>query len=505
MTHIEFAKKEAAYKAIDENVHDGYVIGIGSGSTVVYAIERLVERIKNEKLDIVCIPTSFQARQLIVDNQLKLGEFAAYPQPDLCIDSADDVDSKLTLVKGSNGCMLQEKIMANCAKVFIIIADYTQESELLGDRYMGIPIEVVPFGYTHTKKEIERRFKGEARLRMSVAKAGPVVTDNGNFILDWENLSQLSDWEDINTQLCSLPGVVETGLFVKMAKIVYFGQADYSVVTKTTGKVKMFFSAWYKTNAILTLTSNSVKYLCKNFMIMNAVESGKKAAAYKAVDDNVKDKYVIGIGSGSTIIYAVERLAERVKNEDLNVVCIPTSFQSTQLIIDHQLKLGELNVYPELDVCIDGADEIDSKLNLIKGGGGCLLQEKIVANCAKVLAIVADYGKRSEFLGDNYKKGIPIEIVPFGYVPIKNEIERRFKGNAVLRMAIAKAGPVITDNGNFILDWKNHSQLYDLETINTLLCNIPGVVETGLFIKMTKVVYFGHGDGTVHTSYSESK
>lgn len=104
------------------------------------------------------------------------------------------------------------------------------------------------------------------------------------------------------------------------------------------------------------------------------LESAKKGAAEKAVNEHVKNNTVIGIGSGSTIVYAVNRLAERVKAENLNVICIPTSFQAKQLILDHNLKLGELAVHPVLDVAIDGADECDRRLNCIKGGGGCLLQ-----------------------------------------------------------------------------------------------------------------------------------
>lgn len=107
---------------------------------------------------------------------------------------------------------------------------------------------------------------------------------------------------------------------------------------------------------------------------MSSLESSKRFAAEKAINEHVKDKLVIGIGSGSTIVYAVNRLAERVESEKLDVVCIPTSFQAKQLILNNGLKLGELETYPILDVAIDGADECDEDLNCIKGGGGCLLQ-----------------------------------------------------------------------------------------------------------------------------------
>lgn len=117
--------------------------------------------------------------------------------------------------------------------------------------------------------------------------------------------------------------------------------------------------------------------LARNFSstpIKMSLESAKKIAAEKAVNEHVKNNLVVGIGSGSTIVYAVNRLVERVKTEKLNVICIPTSFQAKQLIVNNGLTLGELETYPDLDVAIDGADECDAKLNCIKGGGGCLLQ-----------------------------------------------------------------------------------------------------------------------------------
>lgn len=230
---------------------------------------------------------------------------------------------------------------------------------------------------------------------------------------------------------------------------------------------------------------------------MSTLHEPKKIAAYTAVDNHVNSGDTVGIGSGSTIIFAVDRLSQRVKCENLRVKCVPTSFQARQLILQHHLPLTDLEVDPILDVCIDGADEVDKKLNLIKGGGGCLLQEKIVASCAKKLIIIADFTKDSVLLGTNYKKGIPIEVVPMSYVPIKAKVEKKYGGTMELRMAINKAGPVVTDNGNFILDWKNYNKDINWEEINTQLLLIPGVVETGLFINMASLIYFGMPDGTV--------
>lgn len=153
---------------------------------------------------------------------------------------------------------------------------------------------------------------------------------------------------------------------------------------------------------------------------------------------------------------------------------------------------------PIIDIAIDGADEADAQLTLIKGGGGCLLQEKIVVSCAAEFVVIADYTKDSKRLGEQYVKGIPIEVVPMAYVPIKNVIEKAFGGEAVLRMAVAKAGPCITDNGNFLLDWKFIKETgFDWAVVHQKIKMIPGVVETGLFVAMVSKAYFGQADGTV--------
>lgn len=242
---------------------------------------------------------------------------------------------------------------------------------------------------------------------------------------------------------------------------------------------------------------------------VDSVEQGKRLAAFAAVDDNVRAKMVVGVGSGSTIAYAVERLAEKVREGMAGVVCVPTSFQSKQLIVDNDLRLSDLERHPRLDVAIDGADEVDGELNLIKGGGGCLTQEKIVASCAERFYVVADFRKDSSKFGDNWKKGVPIEVVPMAWKPVKFKIESLFDGVAKLRMAAKKAGPVITDNGNFILDWQfvpedDARPATNWPEVNRKLACIPGIVDTGLFCGMATKVYFGMEDGTIKTRDNDS-
>lgn len=227
----------------------------------------------------------------------------------------------------------------------------------------------------------------------------------------------------------------------------------------------------------------------------NIIELAKRNAAIKAVDDNIKKDMVLGIGSGSTVVYAVKRIAELNREKDLNLKCIPSSYQAYQLIVESGLALSSLDQHPEIDLDIDGADEIDKNLNLIKGGGGCLVQEKIVASNAKKLIIIADFRKHSEILGQKWKQGIPIEVISLAYKPIMLKLEK-LGALPNLRMAKAKAGPLITDNSNFIID-ADFGEVPNPQELNQQLLNIPGVVDTGLFIGMTSKAYIGREDGEV--------
>ncbi len=225
------------------------------------------------------------------------------------------------------------------------------------------------------------------------------------------------------------------------------------------------------------------------------VDRAKKIAAERAVGDNVKKDMILGIGSGSTVVYAVNKLSEINKSQNLNVKCIPTSFQSYQLIVENGLELVSLDQYPDIDLDIDGADEIDKDLNLIKGGGGCLVQEKIIASNAKELIIIADFRKNSKHLGEKWKNGVPIEVIPMAYIPLMKKLEK-MGATPILRMAKAKAGPLVTDNGNFIID-ADFGVIKSPNELNQSLLSIPGIVDTGLFIGMTSKAYIGEKDGSI--------
>lgn len=233
----------------------------------------------------------------------------------------------------------------------------------------------------------------------------------------------------------------------------------------------------------------------QHVMSLSPVEAAKSAAALQAVKENVFDGCRLGVGSGSTVVFAVQHLANLVKTSGITVTCVPTSFQAKQLILENQLELSDLSRCPVLDVVIDGADECDTLLTLIKGGGGCHLQEKIVASCSRKMVVIADYRKKSQNLGDQWRKGIPIEVVPMAYVPVSRKLVE-YNLEPVLRMAKAKAGPVVTDNGNFVID-AMFSGPHSWKELDVKLNTTPGIVETGLFVGFAKAAYFGMEDGSV--------
>ncbi|OUC40076.1 putative ribose 5-phosphate isomerase A, partial [Trichinella nativa] len=181
----------------------------------------------------------------------------------------------------------------------------------------------------------------------------------------------------------------------------------------------------------------------------------------------------IGIGSGSTVVYAVNELGNLYKNGSVkDIICVPSSFQAMQLIISNKLPLGDLQQCPCLDMCIDGADEVDENLNCIK---------------------------QSRYLGEQWPF-VPIEVLPSAFQPIMQRIQNTYGGECNLRMALKKAGPVVTDNGNFIIDWKFPSVVngnLSLKQLNEKIIMIPGVVETGFFIDVVTKAYFGMKDGSV--------
>ncbi|KAI8914626.1 ribose 5-phosphate isomerase A-domain-containing protein [Gorgonomyces haynaldii] len=228
MSLVEKAKKLASYAAIEQQVtRNDKVIGIGSGSTVVYAVERLGQL--KDQLDIkACIPSSFQAEQLILENGLPLGSLNQYPEIDVSFDGADEVDPQFNCIKGGGACHLLEKLVIANSRRCYIVADHRKESQILGTAWTkGVPLEVIPSAYKTVQHKI-KHLGGDPILRMAVNKAGPVVTDSGNFVID-AVFGQIQKPKELNTKLTNIVGVVETGLFCDMVHGVYLGMADGTV------------------------------------------------------------------------------------------------------------------------------------------------------------------------------------------------------------------------------------------------------------------------------------
>jgi len=217
------------------------------------------------------------------------------------------------------------------------------------------------------------------------------------------------------------------------------------------------------------------------------VEELKRKAAYEAVK-HVKDGFVVGLGSGSTAACAIEALGERIKRERLSLLGVPTSYQAFLLAVKHGIAVTTLEEHGVIDVTIDGADQIDSKRNLIKGMGAALAREKIVASASKQNVIIADESKKVKALGE---KGhpVPVEVLPFAIAVVKRRIEA-VGGNPVLREGKGKVGPVITDNGNVVID-AFFGVIGNAAELEVKLKMIPGVVETGLFIGLANTAYIG--------------
>ncbi len=236
-------------------------------------------------------------------------------------------------------------------------------------------------------------------------------------------------------------------------------------------------------------------------MSLNQSEQ-KNLAARTAVETLVKEGLVfsgmkIGLGTGSTALPAVKRLAEYIADGTLkDIKAVATSFQTENACIDWNVPVYSFKdraIDGELDLAIDGADEIDLENNCIKGGGAALLREKIVAYNAKKFVIVADSSKAVKTLGTKFS--LPVEIVPEAYIPVKKALEK-LGAKVVLREGIRKCGPVITDNGNQIVDclWENPVDPVKMEDV---IDDITGVVEVGFFTKNKPIAFIGKDDGSV--------
>ena len=208
----------------------------------------------------------------------------------------------------------------------------------------------------------------------------------------------------------------------------------------------------------------------------------------KAAASRVTSNSIVGLGTGSTTAYAIEYIGDRLaKGEITNILGIPTSFQAEVLAKKYGIPLTTLDAVDHIDVAIDGADEVDPQKNLIKGGGAAHTREKVVDALAKEFIVVVDGGKLTDKLGSTFL--LPVEVIPMAMTPAINALAK-LGGKPELRMGIKKAGPVVTDQGNLVIDVKFDAIDNPVELEKTIN-NIPGVLENGLFVNVADVVLVG--------------
>ena len=229
---------------------------------------------------------------------------------------------------------------------------------------------------------------------------------------------------------------------------------------------------------------------------LSPLDLAKRAAARRAVD-LVDPGMRVGLGTGSTAAWMIRGLAERMAGGLSDIVGVPTSSRTADLARELGIPVASLDEVQWLDVTIDGADAFDADLQLVKGGGGALLQEKIVATASDRMVVIADAAKEVRTLG---AFPLPVETVPFGWQTTRVLVEETLANLDVLGREVTLRMnddvPFVTDEGNYILDLHLH-RIGDARQLCLVLNQIPGVVENGLFLDVCDVVVIGHGDGSV--------
>jgi len=216
---------------------------------------------------------------------------------------------------------------------------------------------------------------------------------------------------------------------------------------------------------------------------------GKQMAGEEAVK-YIENGMVIGIGTGTTSAYMIHALAQRLRHGLTIVGAVPTSQATAQLASSLGIPLTDLDAHPQLDLAIDGADEIDSQLRLIKGGGGALLREKIVATASRRFIVIADTSKLVPQLG--HTAPVPVETIPFAMTPVHRHLQAL---GAQVQLRQRDGHIFHTDNSNIILDCFFPGGISDPESLHARIKSIVGVVETGLFLGMTERAIIGSANG----------
>lgn len=225
---------------------------------------------------------------------------------------------------------------------------------------------------------------------------------------------------------------------------------------------------------------------------MQTAMSSKQAAGNHAAT-LIRDGMRLGLGTGSTVAYFLDALALRIRAEGLSIQGVPTSDSTAVRARELGIPVADLDDLGQLDLVVDGADEVDPLFRLIKGGGGALLREKIVARAAREVAILVGEGKRVERLGTTFL--LPVEVLPFGHGSTLKLVAAAGPCHPFLRTR-ESGPPFLTDNGNYILDCKFERGIEHPEEVHARLCQIPGVAEIGLFLDLCHILIEGRPDGT---------
>jgi len=223
MSDLQDQMKQAVAAAATEQIKSGMVVGLGSGSTAALMIRALGAKLgRGELSDIVGVTTSFQGEVLAAELGIPLKSLNAIERIDLAIDGADEVDPAFQLIKGGGACHVQEKLVARRAQRFVVVVDSTKLVDTLNLGFL-LPVEVLPGAWRQVQAELAA-MGGDAQLRMAVKKAGPVVTDQGNLVLDVKFAGGISDPAGLEAEINNLPGVLENGLFVNLTDQVLVGE-----------------------------------------------------------------------------------------------------------------------------------------------------------------------------------------------------------------------------------------------------------------------------------------
>ena len=228
MADLQTQMKQAVAAAAVEQIKDGMVLGLGSGSTAALMIQALGAKLASGELrEIVGVTTSFQGEVIAAELGIPLRNLTAVDRIDLAIDGADEVDPSFQLIKGGGACHVQEKLVASRADRFVVVVDSTKIVDRLNLGFL-LPVEVLPGAWRQVQGRLAE-LGGIADLRMAQCKAGPVVTDQGNLVLDVSMAGGIGDPEDLECRINNLPGVLENGLFVNLTDEVLVGQISDGV------------------------------------------------------------------------------------------------------------------------------------------------------------------------------------------------------------------------------------------------------------------------------------